>query len=711
MWRSSVPTLVLPDLGDNSFNPFEPAPAIPPQSAMRRSRQQPREPEPATNSTPRHPIPIMQEAFKESLDEATDNNAPEKPKLRIGDAKYRRGLVVSQAEGSRKLESDLARWRKRPGQKHHEIWKLIAQISFGVYLLLTGQANNERQVVGILQGHIDDVDEFLEVTMEDLEYAVDDLTDRMSLLQLAVKNMDVFEKMLEDRNYRFQIVSGNEKIEKILTPTRRCLEETAKDVSEGLDAVREFAIYLSKQQDGAWREKRPRVVDIFNAMKSNTEGWFNALMELESKHKVLDALVGNLSGIVSEMDRKAGEVSRRTRFSINPYSAPGPEPRSGDSTPRASVMSPKTSSLSSRESKASVAFNPRESSVRRASGSGQNHADIAARIASRESRETLSTYQFKIPRHGVPGSVEETREEEDEELSSDDDLTERGSMAEIDGSTGNDEPMYILQPRTYTPQPPAPMPSPIHANHPQRQGQKCEQSEGFQRISEPPWKRTSLRDRVSQRTHPPESIQVPPLNVVDFRGPVQQNPSPRPAATFPAPDSAYGSDVERRPTINSVVTDASIPEMSPPIFNRGLMPSPRSDQQRYFPVQASPHSPLQQRPWTSGDTAMNPSQGSQNHYSSHGGGGHVRNKPSQMNMSTLSNVTSVSDLRSETGRSVNTTTTNGQLKKKRSAFGWLKKAFSLDDEERAQFEARKHQPVHNPYMEGRSPRYLDGRRM
>jgi hypothetical protein len=50
------------------------------------------------------------------------------------------------------------------------------------------------------------------------------------------------------------------------------------------------------------------------------------------------------------------------------------------------------------------------------------------------------------------------------------------------------------------------------------------------------------------------------------------------------------------------------------------------------------------------------------------------------------------------------------LKKKKSAFGWLKKAFSLDEEERAEFEARKNQQAHNPYYESRSPKYLDGRR-
>lgn len=51
------------------------------------------------------------------------------------------------------------------------------------------------------------------------------------------------------------------------------------------------------------------------------------------------------------------------------------------------------------------------------------------------------------------------------------------------------------------------------------------------------------------------------------------------------------------------------------------------------------------------------------------------------------------------------------MKKKKSAFGWFKKAFTMDDEERAAFEARKntHQP--EVYYKDKSPKFLDGRRL
>lgn len=51
------------------------------------------------------------------------------------------------------------------------------------------------------------------------------------------------------------------------------------------------------------------------------------------------------------------------------------------------------------------------------------------------------------------------------------------------------------------------------------------------------------------------------------------------------------------------------------------------------------------------------------------------------------------------------------LKKKKSAFGWFKKAFTMDDEERAAFEARKNIQQPGNYYKDKSPKFLDGRRI
>jgi hypothetical protein len=255
----------------------------------------------------------MQEAFAESLQEATRGPVVQKPKLRCGDAKFRREALLDQDKDD---GPPAETWRYRPGQKCHELRRLVAQISFGVYLLLEGMANNKVDVISILQGHIDEVDEFLETTLEDMALATKDLQQRVEHLRLPMENMEVFDKMLEDRSFRLQIVDGNEMIEHIVSRTTTALMQTAQDVAEGLKSTQQFTVYLAEQQYGRWREERPDVESIYKAMTGNAEGWFNAFLELQDKGNSLNALIVKLNDMVSEMERRAGEVSRRTRVSL-----------------------------------------------------------------------------------------------------------------------------------------------------------------------------------------------------------------------------------------------------------------------------------------------------------------------------------------------------------------------------------------------------------
>ena len=127
------------------------------------------------------------------------------------------------------------------------------------------------------------------------------------------------------------------------------------------------------------------------------------------------------------------------------------------------------------------------------------------------------------------------------------------------------------------------------------------------------------------------------------------------------------------------------------------------------PVMASPHSPLQQRPQTAGASPRAPP------FRSSSGGesstfqpGHVRNAPSRMGgASMLSNVTNATN----DGDTSTIGAGSKRVKKKRSAFGWLKKAFSLDEDERQAFEAQKLSQHQNLYYDERSARYLDGKRI
>ncbi len=72
-----------------------------------------------------------------------------------------------------------------------------------------------------------------------------------------------------------------------------------------------------------------------------------------------------------------------------------------------------------------------------------------------------------------------------------------------------------------------------------------------------------------------------------------------------------------------------------------------------------------------------------------------------MGMSMMSDMTTVEGL-------------NGKkIKKKRSAFGWLKKAFSLSEEEKAAFEERRRMAAHEQeaYLRPVQKKWVDGRRI
>lgn len=208
--------------------------------------------------------------------------------------------------------------------------------------------------------------------------------------------------------------------------------------------------------------------------------------------------------------------------------------------------------------------------------------------------------------------------------------------------------------------------------------------------------KTSLRERVSLKGELPTAIHVPPVNVYEIPRPRLQTPqgsprSQRSQRSQRPPGSSHAVEGESRRNESRHRTTNL--DYVPPQFP-SLIASPASERQHFRPVQASPHSPLQQRPHTAG-TVVNR-------------GGH-RGTPSQMGMSMLSNVTTMNESASTKAGSTRT------VKKKRSAFGWFKKAFALDEEERAAFEARRRaQPAnyyHYQMPPVESPRYLDGKRI
>ncbi|KAF7559311.1 hypothetical protein G7046_g4846 [Stylonectria norvegica] len=689
---------------------------------------------PSEHNIPTHPVPSMQDAFAESLHEVTNGGASEKTRLREFDAKGRRERLLEQAANADPFD---APWRYRPGQQQHEVYKLIAQITFGVYLLLNGMAADNTQVVNILQGHIDEVDEFLEVMLEDFAQAHKDMAERIAHLQLPMANRRAFEEMLVDRNFRAQILAGNERIEHILSRTNAVMKQWDDDVDAGLRSSEAFNEWLSEQKDSKWRIESPDLADIFDAMKGNADGWLNAFDQLNSQAQELNGLIIKLMTIVAEMEKTAGEVSRKTWASIPPFTLPIHAHRNGETS---STSSPSTKS------------NPRSTSTPQASIHSGGSSSTMQPSRSRDDEEDSLT-DFPLP--GSTPLLPPPRSSR--RISTVPTLTLAISKAiplsppleDKKADSGNeapqtglrDGPLYILQPRTYTPVPPEPLPSPMVRNVPSlprldtsslpeavepysmepysRASQQVLSPMVYQSPSQSPaqpypdqgsgfaQKRTSLRQRVSLKTTPPDSIFVPPRNATE-RQSHHLSPgayaSPR-TGNSQARDSAYGFDGDashqhRLPRASSHA-DFSAPVRPP------LMPSPRSDHQQYYhPVRASPHSPLQQRPHTAGPPEAQ-------HRPPGYNPGHQRNQPSRMGgVSMLSNVTMATyDDRATVASGATTLAGGKRVKKKKSAFGWLKKAFSLDENERAEYEARRAMQNRDQYFDGKSPKFLDGKRM
>ncbi|OBT71821.1 hypothetical protein VF21_09383 [Pseudogymnoascus sp. 05NY08] len=680
--------------------------------------------QPRETQVPTHPIGSMQAAFEESMLDAFDNDDPPlKPVL--GNAAERRKALLDQDISA---ETHAGKWKQKPGQRYHELWKIMSQISFGIYLLLNGLARDDEQALTILQGHVDEVDGFLETTLEDFDLAQEDIDERLKNLKMPLENISVFEDMMEDRDFRNQIVSGNETIEHIITRTAAAMKDSLRNVQQGMEATREVAGYMAEEKARhQWQTERPEMKEVFDAMKGNADGWYKAYVSLQTKGNKLGVALVQLGSIVAEIDKRAGEISRNARFSI----AMSPK----QSIRTTSVTSPPDSPRhSSRPSRASLRSGP----------STRSRASMAKELPSNPSmitpaiRATLPAFQL---------------------------VQEREESPERDSSSVSDpelqEPQFLtLEPRTYTPPPLTPR---AYSAGPPPSSRLPTPPEVQQRVeSAPPIARkSSLRERLSlsRKAAPAPLLNIPSHN---------STPSPAHTPVLQIRRPPSNMELRRPPPLNSGATPNSPRSISNPTAGLGLdsayytdpnrvsvvgtpsqeyhqfiasaqtrhdygstyVTTPRSEQQHFHPVQASPHSPLQ-RPWTAAPTQRLPpgrssgvtsaqynSYGSSygnatNSYNGGSGGGGGRESrlngsgsvyPSNMSRMTLASQVTVGV--DEQGKKV---------KKKRSGFGWLKKAFSLSEEEKREFEeARRRRDVvveEEGGGRGRERIFLDGRRV
>jgi hypothetical protein len=262
---------------------------------------------------PQHPVTQLQGPFEESMMESMNEVEDGEQKT---DSVERRKLLLQRESYERVCAG---RWKQRPGEKFHPLWKLSAQLSFGLHLLAQGLAKSEEEVMRILQSHVDDIDGFLERTTEDFDLAQSDVDERLRYLRLPLEHVDVFDKMLDDRAFRSSIVEGNEKIEHIVERTSEAMKDALKDVQKGIDATGALGKYLTDLKS-SWTERTPELEAVYVAMLGNVEGWTRAFMDLHLQGNRLAVSLVQLAGIVAEMQRRAGIASRKVLVSLK-YSA------------------------------------------------------------------------------------------------------------------------------------------------------------------------------------------------------------------------------------------------------------------------------------------------------------------------------------------------------------------------------------------------------
>ncbi|KAK5139148.1 hypothetical protein LTR04_003848, partial [Oleoguttula sp. CCFEE 6159] len=256
---------------------------------------------------PIHPVACMQGAFEESITDSTEDANAHQPDKTSSEIKRMKLLKEDHYD-----ETTTSRWKHKAGAKFHTLWKLMAQIAFGVHLLHQRLAKSDEEVVKILQTHVDEVDGFLEKTTEDFDLALKDIDERIRYLRLPLEHLDIFDAMLDDKNFRTSIIDGNDQIERIVDRTARAMNTTLIDVSKGLAATEELRRYLDKLGP-CWTQGSEELAVISTAMQGNAEGWYRCFRSLQMKGNQLGVSLVQLGSIIAEISKRAGTASRRNR--------------------------------------------------------------------------------------------------------------------------------------------------------------------------------------------------------------------------------------------------------------------------------------------------------------------------------------------------------------------------------------------------------------
>lgn len=272
---------------------------------------------PVRRRRPYHQVPSYDGAFAETFQETLEQRRVNRCDLRMMDARERREFLIRQEPGEPPFDVS---WRFRPGQEYHEIVRLIAQICFGTCLMLYGFPTDTDVVYGILQGHIDDMDAYLEVACQDQTLTIDELTKRIGFLKLPMTNREVYNAFIQESSrFRAQIIDGNDKLEAILGRTHVAVTQWDSDIEVALRTTAVFSQWLQEHEDGSWRDDRDYSLDVFDAMKGNAQGWMREFEAIGDRSALIRSQIDTLLNMMDEMEANCN-VPDRTSLVSRHYS-------------------------------------------------------------------------------------------------------------------------------------------------------------------------------------------------------------------------------------------------------------------------------------------------------------------------------------------------------------------------------------------------------
>ncbi|KAJ5585366.1 uncharacterized protein N7459_005166 [Penicillium hispanicum] len=284
---------------------------------------------------PAHPIPQLQGPFEESILETNEVSTSEW--VVDIDPQTRRRDLLENDEYERLCGR---RWRQRATERYHPFWKLVSQMVFGVHLLANRLSKSEPQVMKILQSHVDEVDGFLQRTTEDFLIIHLDVRTRIQYLNLPLGNLEVFDQMLEDRNFRLSLVSYNDQIEHAIFRFTLAITDAVKDLRKCKEAMSALWHYLHQLDEHNCFES-DSLSAFYRAMMENIEGWLSAVSKLRRRGAALQKALSQLTFAVTEMQQRVGVASRKdvadhvpTANKDNADSSAKTAPRSGSIMPK-----------------------------------------------------------------------------------------------------------------------------------------------------------------------------------------------------------------------------------------------------------------------------------------------------------------------------------------------------------------------------------------